>query len=133
MDAATRERVRRRANGRCEYYRLPQAGAPFPVFHIEHIRPKKHGGTDADDNLCLACNFCNFHKSSNLTGIDPATDAITPLFNPRTDAWHEHFAFDEGTIIGRTAIGRATARVLNMNDQERLELRLELLEIGLLD
>src|SRR5438094_10025333 len=128
MDAATRARVRRRSNGRCEYCGLPQAAAPFPVFHVEHIRPKKHGGTDTDGNLCLACNFCNLHKSSNLTGIDPVTDLITPLFNPRTEDWREHFSFEGGTIVGRTATGRVTVRVLNMNDQERLGLRLELLE-----
>src|SRR3989442_15368047 len=123
MDAATRTRVRRRAKNRCEYCHLPQSHAPFPVFHIEHIRPKKHRGADSEDNLCLACNFCNLHKSSNLTGLDPLTDAITPLFNPRKDDWREHFAFDDATIIGRTPVGRVTARVLNMNDQERVELR----------
>jgi hypothetical protein len=132
MDAATRERVRQRANDRCEYCRLPQAGAPFPVFHVEHIRARKHGGKHTDDNLCLACNFCNLHKSSNLTGIDPLTDVITPLFNPRSDQWGEYFSFDDGTIVGRTPVGRVTVRVLNMNDQERLELRVELLERGLL-
>jgi len=133
MDAAARERVRRRANHRCEYCPLPQSGAPFPVFHIEHIRARKHGGSDTDDNLCLACNFCNLHKSSNLAGIDPLTDLISPLFNPRKEDWREHFSFEAGRIVGRTATGRVTVRVLNMNDQERLELRVELLETGLLD
>ena len=66
-------------------------------------------------------------------GIDPLTDVVTRLFNPRSDDWREHFAFDGPRIVGRTPIGRVTVRVLNMNDQERLELRLELLETGLLD
>jgi hypothetical protein len=122
----------RRATDRCEYCRLPQAHFPFSLFHIEHIRPKKHGGKDAEDNLCLACNYCNLHKSSNLTGIEPQTQSITPLFNPRRDQWLEHFAFDAGTIVGLTAIGRATVRVLNMNDPERIELRLEILDSDLL-
>jgi hypothetical protein len=133
MDAAARARVRRRANERCEYCRLRQSQAPFPVFHIEHVRPKKHGGSDAEGNLCLACNFCNLHKSSNLTGIDPLTDSITPLFDPRKDIWQEHFAFDREHIVGRTPVGRVTTRVLNMNDRERLALRLELLHAGMLD
>ena len=128
MDAATREQVRLRAKDRCEYCRLPQAQAPIPLFHIEHIRPKKHGGTDADDNLCLACNYCNLHKGSNLSGIDPLTDSIARLFDPRNDEWSEHFSFHGARIVGRTAVGRATVRVLGMNDRERVELRLHLLE-----
>ena len=133
MDAASRERVWRRASGRCEYCRLRQEQAPFPRFHVEHIRPKKHGGTGAETNLCLACNYCSLHKSSNLTGIDPLTDSTERLFNPRKDHWHEHFAFDGPRIEGPTPIGRATVGVLNMNDSERLELRLELLESGRLE
>ena len=111
MDAATRDRVRLRAAGRCEYCLLPQAHVSFSLFHIEHIRPRKHGGADSEDNLCLACNYCNLHKSSNLTGIDPQTHSITPLFNPRQDHWPEHFAFDAGAIVGLTAVGRVTVRV----------------------
>ena len=128
MDAVTRERVRQRARGRCEYCRLQQTQAPFPAFHVEHIRPKKHGGKDTDENLCLSCNQCNLHKASNLTGIDPSTDSVTNLFNPRRDAWEEHFAFHGALIIGLTPVGRATVQVLNMNDSERVELRRALLE-----
>ena len=130
MDAATRERVRRQAKNHCEYCRLSQGDVPFPLFHIEHVRPRKHGGTDSEENLCLACSHCNLHKSSNLTGMDPLIDSITRLFHPRNDTWSEHFAFEGARILGRTAIGRATVRVLNMNDPERMELRLELLESG---
>jgi hypothetical protein len=132
MDAATRELVRLRANDRCEYCHLPQAQAPIPRFHLEHIRPRKHGGTDADDNLCLACNHCNFHKASNLSGIDPLTDSMVRLFDPRKDAWAQHFCFHGARIIGRTSIGRATVRVLGMNESEQVELRLHLLESGTL-
>ena len=133
MDEATREQVRLRAKDRCEYCRLPQAQAPFPLFHIEHIRPKKHGGTNVAGNLCLACNQCNLHKASNLTGIDPLTDSIARLFDPRNDEWHHHFAFNGARIVGRTAIGRTTVRVLGMNDRERVELRLHLLESSTLE
>jgi hypothetical protein len=133
MDAATRRQVRLRAEERCEYCRLSQAQAPFPLFHVEHVRPKKHGGTDAESNLCLACNHCNLHKASNLTGIDSLTDTIARLFDPRNDDWHQHFAFKGARVVGRTAIGRATVRVLSMNDSERVELRLHLIESGALE
>ena len=130
MDAATRTRVRRRAKNRCEYCHLPQSHAPFPVFHIEHIRPKKHRGSDSENNLCLACNFCNLHKSSNLSGIDLETGSLTPLFDPRTQRWNEHFIFAGATVVGLTPIGRVTVQVLNMNDEERQELRAELISSG---
>jgi 5-methylcytosine-specific restriction endonuclease McrA len=55
MDAATRKLVRQRAEGRCEYCRLPQSAQPFVAFHLEHIIAKQHGGSDASDNLCIAC------------------------------------------------------------------------------
>jgi len=37
---------------------------------------------------------------------------------------------DEEHIIGQSPIGRATVRVLNMNDNERVELRLKLQDSG---
>jgi len=115
--------VRRRAGDRCEYCRLHQDDSPLAALHIEHIRPKKHGGTDHDSNLCLACIDCNLHKGPNLTGVDPSTGQITGLFNPRTEAWEEHFAFDGILLVGLTAVGRTTVRVLDMNSDERLDLR----------
>src|SRR5438445_8020075 len=29
------------------------------AFHVEHILPKQHGGTDDSDTLCYACSECN--------------------------------------------------------------------------
>jgi hypothetical protein len=130
MDAATREFVRRRAGQRCEYCRLPQAAAPFFTFHVEHVRAKQHRGSDEAENLALACPDCNRFKGPNLSAIDPETGDHVPVFNPRTHAWDEHFVVMAAEIIGRTAIGRATAALLNMNQEPRLEMRLELLRNG---
>lgn len=71
---------------------------------------------------------CNLHKASNLSGIDPLTDSIARLFDPRNDEWSDHFSFHGTRIVGRTAVGRATVRVMGMNDRERVELRIHLLE-----
>lgn len=98
----------------------------FARFHIEHIISKKHGGDDDPSNLALACHHCNFHKGSNLTGIDPENGNITQLFHPRKDKWEEHFELREGMLIGLTPTGRATVRVLNMNAVERVQLRSKL-------
>ena len=82
-----------------------------------------HGGSDDLDNLALACIDCNLHKGPNLTGVDPETEAITVLFHPRQHRWDEHFEWRGIHLIGRTAIGRTTVRVLNMNSEDQLSLQ----------
>ena len=84
----------------------------------------QHGGTKQHDNLALACWHCNLKKGPNLAGIDPETGQIVPLFHPRKDKWAEHFAMHVGTLMplgieieGLTPIGRATVRVLGMNER----------------
>jgi len=130
MDAQVRELVRGRAGGECEYCRLKQENLPFAIFHVEHIIPRKHGGSDDVANLALACERCNSYKGPNLTGLDPATGEIVVLFNPRQNRWEEHFRQVDVTIIGLTPIGRATVRVLNMNEAGRLRLRTVLKRYG---
>jgi 5-methylcytosine-specific restriction endonuclease McrA len=124
VNSATRTLVRERAGHRCEYCQTHQEDSPLAALHIEHIRPIKHGGTDDDSNLCLACIDCNLHKGPNLTGFDPLTDAVTPLFHPRQQLWDEHFRWEGIHIVGQTEVGRTTIRVLCMNSDEQLELRM---------
>jgi hypothetical protein len=131
MDQTTKEEVRRRAVGRCEYCHLPEAHALTP-FQIEHVVAKQHRGRDVLGNLAYACLRCNLHKGPNLTGIDPVSKKITRLFNPRRHKWARHFRRDGAYLVGRTAVGRTTVDVLAMNDPERVALRQELLEQGLL-
>ena len=123
MDARTRDLVRRRAGERCEYCRLHQRNSEL-VHHVEHIVAKQHGGSDNPDNLALSCHRCNLHKGPNLTGIDPLTGNVTPLFHPRRELWSEHFVFEGVRIEGITATGRTTVQLLTLNDARRLELRL---------
>ena len=123
MTEAARAFVRQRAANRCEYCHLHQDDSPLAAQHIEHIRPRKHGGSDDESNLCLACIDCNLHKGPNLTGIDPLTGVVTELFHPRRQRWEDHFALDRIYIIGRTAIGRTTIQVLGMNSDDQLSLR----------
>ncbi len=123
MDRATRELVRSRANRRCEYCRIHEDEDLVLPFHVEHIRPKKHGGGDDLSNLALACHHCNLHKGSNLSGVDPDTGQIVTLFDPRIDEWSAHFVERAGNVAGRTAAGRATVVVLSVNRTDRVELR----------
>lgn len=123
MDRATRAAVRERAADACEYCQRTQANSPLLPLQVEHIVPVKHGGSDELDNLALACANCNLHKGPNLTGIDPETDLITPLFDPRRDRWDEHFNWDGLRFVGLTATGRTTVRVLSLNTAARLKVR----------
>ena|ERR1035437_9920835 len=129
MDAATRDLVRRRTAERCEYCRLHQENSEL-VHHVEHIVAKQHGGPDDPSNLALACHRCNLHKGPNLTGIDPQTGQVLPLFYPRHDQWTEHFVLAGARIEGISATGRATVQVLAMNDSRRLDVRREVLKRG---
>ncbi len=124
IDTRLRLLVRERAADSCEYCQRKQVHSPLIRFHIEHIIPQKHGGTDFPENLALACAECNLRKSSDLAGLDPETGELTPLFHPRNDIWLEHFEWSELRLIGKTAIGRTTIRVLDINSAARLRIRM---------
>ncbi len=130
MDATTRQQVRSRAADRCEYCGLPQAAAPVFRFHVEHIHAQQHVRDESLTNLALSCPDCNRYKGPNLSSLNLETRQIVPLFNPRTENWGEHFRFHGPTIIGITLVGQVTVRLLQMNDEERLELRRELMAAG---
>ncbi|HTK77626.1 MAG TPA: HNH endonuclease [Gemmataceae bacterium] len=132
MDAAVRQLVRNRAGERCEYCRLPQAAVPLISFHVEHIIPRQHDGSDDPTNLAFACPWCNRGKGPNLSGRDLETHTVVSLFNPRTQTWTEHFAYRGPIVVGLTPTGRACVRVLAMNRADALELRAWLLREGVL-
>ncbi len=123
MDAVTRRLVEQRAESRCEYCRLPQSAAPLFRFHVDHVTPRQHQADDSLDNLALACPHCNRRKGPNLTSIDPESGRLVPLFNPRTQNWSTHFERSGSELRGLTAVGRATARLLAMNDEEQQAIR----------
>jgi hypothetical protein len=97
---------------------------PLIAFHLDHIVAKQHGGSDDVAVLALACDRCNAYKGPNLASIDPSTETTVLLFNPRIDRWEDHFELRDGQVFGKTPVGRATVRLLNMNAPRRVELRL---------
>ncbi len=126
MNPALRDAVRKRASDRCEYCHLRQADAPFLKHQLEHIIPRQHGGDDNSKNLALACYRFNKFKGPNLSAFDPRTGKLVRLFNPRRQRWRGHFSVRGVLILGRTAIGRATVELLQMNAPKRQSLRREL-------
>jgi hypothetical protein len=130
MDAALAQEVRGRAHDTCEYCLMPQSYYPTP-FQNDHIVARVHSGATALHNLALACLHCNSHKGTNITGIDPKTRKITRLFNPRRQKWMLHFRWDGPLLMGRTAVGRTTIAVLNMNGPFLVGLRQALIREGI--
>jgi len=121
-----RQAVRKRARDRCEYCQIEQGDIPFLKHQIEHVIPKQHKGRDELPNLALACYRCNKFKGPNLTAFDPRSGKLVRLFNPRTLRWSNHFSVRAVLILGRTAVGRATVELLQMNASKRQSLRREL-------
>ena len=99
---------------------------------IDHLIPESQGGPTVSENLWLACRRCNEFKGTQTQAVDPLTDMIVPLFNPRVQSWAVHFAWSEdGTeIIGLTAIGRATVIALRLNNDEIVAARSLWVQVG---
>jgi hypothetical protein len=93
------------------------------TFHVEHTIPRSAGGSDDAGNLALACPSCNLHKSDRTTIVESGSPEPIALFNPRLDAWSDHFEWDEYAIVAKTPIGRATIEALHLNDERRQKIR----------
>jgi 5-methylcytosine-specific restriction endonuclease McrA len=125
-----RERIAARGAFRCEYCLLHQDYA-VKRHEPDHVIPKKHGGSDADENLAWACFQCNRHKGSEVGAVDLDTGHLVRLFNPRQQNWADHFVLDGARIIPLTGIGRVTELVLQFNRPEQLAIREVLIQAGL--
>ncbi|PSB00926.1 HNH endonuclease [Merismopedia glauca] len=112
-----KQAIQERAKYVCEYCHSPER-LSANRFTFDHIIPKSLGGSDDIANLALACRRCNERRYNFVAGIDPQTQAIVSIFNPRQQKWEEHFIWlDRGVIIeGTTPIGRATCIRLDLND-----------------
>lgn len=121
---AVQEQVRRRANYLCEYCHASEKWQYVP-FTVEHVIPVVRGGADSLDNLALACFHCNRKKADKLLAIEPELGTEVALFNPRQNLWNEHFIWsaDSLSIVGLTAIGRATVAALVLNRERVINIR----------
>ena len=72
---------------------VAEDGAPISRATIEHILPRSHGGTDAPENLALACARCNHQKGARLDQRrldDPTLQAVMARLRERRAArWRE--------------------------------------------
>ena len=70
MNSALERLVWQRARSRCEYCRLPQAFSPLP-HAVDHIISQQQHGPTVEENLALACFFCNSYKGPNIAALNP--------------------------------------------------------------
>ena len=126
-----RQQVRQRAAHLCEYCHASEQWQ-YVLFTVDHVVPLVQGGEDSLDNLALACFHCNRRKAAKTTALDPQSNAAVPLFNPRQNAWSEHFIWsaDKVLVIGLTPTGRATVAALDLNRARILNVRAADLVIG---
>lgn len=92
------------------------------TFHVDHVVPQSQGGETTLENLALACPGCNLRKADRTTAVDPLTGEQLPLFHPVRQRW-EHFRFKGYEVEGRTAVGRATVAMLDLNHFRRQRIR----------
>lgn len=119
-----------RAGGRCEYCRVLEYLSHYE-FHLEHIIGQQHGGTSLPENLAYVCSWCNWKKGPNIATILAPGGALIPLFNPRLQNWFDHFEVDSsGLLVGKSPVGRATIRLLELNHAERVRERIEMMTAG---
>ncbi len=121
----------RRAGECCEYCRSQARFSPDP-FSVEHILPSSAGGGDESVNLALSCQGCNNRKYVSVDAVDPVSGETVPLYHPRQERWHDHFAWNEDTslVMGLTPTGRATIAKLQLNREGVVNLRWALHKIG---
>jgi hypothetical protein len=95
-----------------------------------HVIAEKHGGPTSLDNLAWARFYCNRFKGSDLASVDPISNKVVFLFNPREQRWNRQFRLNGALIEGITASERATVALLHLNDPERVAYRLGLIDLG---
>ena len=118
------------AQGYCEYCVVP-SDYSTDFFNFDHIQPISQNGTSKLDNLARTCGICNGSKHDKTEAIDPLSKEMHRLYHPRQDRWKDHFEWSKDTlrIIGKTAIGRATIDLLQVNRKSNINLR-KLLKMG---
>jgi hypothetical protein len=71
----------------------------------------------------LACPGRNLGKADRTEAPDPQSGDLTPLFNPRRDAWSDHFEWGGYEVVPRSPVGRATLAALDLNRSRRIQIR----------
>ena len=130
ISAEIRRKVAARANGVCEYCKLPDT-IYLTSHHIDHIYSEKAGGQTLLSNLAYCCQECNRYKGANIAYYVASADLVVTVFHPRNDIWVDHFRIlSNGMIDPIDLTGEATVELLRLNSPAKISERLFLLELG---
>lgn len=101
-------------------------------FEVDHIIPRARSGANDLSNLAFCCRGCNMRKHTAISGRDPVTGNMAPLFHPRKDRWSDHFCWsvDLVEVVGLTPVGRATISRLGLNREPLVNLRRRMVKTG---
>lgn len=126
-----RRRIAAQAGYRCGYCMTSERLTGIRLT-LDHLIPLATGGLTEESNLWVACRPCNEFKGTQTHAHDPVTGQTVPLFNPRTQVWHENFEWSsDGThIVGLTPIGRATVVALQLNHDLIVRARRQWVKVG---
>jgi len=128
IDEVSRRLVIERAGRRCEYCLIHEDSAGFP-HQIDHVISRKHSGSSGIGNLAFSCILCNRYKGADIASVD-SSGRLVRFFDPRRDAWDEHFKLNGPVIEPLTSVGEVTARMLRLNTAERVIERSLLQSLG---
>lgn len=118
VPADLRRPVEERANSLCEYCLIHESDTLLGC-QVDHVLSEKHGGVTIEENLALACTFCNRAKGTDIGSVS-GKGMYSRFFNPRLDRWHEHFRLDGVRIESISLAGEVTVKVLQFNTTQRL-------------
>jgi len=76
-----RERILRRDSYCCQ-----QCGQDNGSLHIDHIVPRRLGGSDHESNLQTLCQKCNLSKGGRFFSIDKTPPTLHGMFIPQNES-----------------------------------------------
>lgn len=95
MNNFPNQEIFERDNWTCQYCGLSGVGSfeqwNRAWFAIDHVTPKKHGGTDDASNLVVSCHACNSIKGANQCCSVEEGREIIARKNEERKRWYEKY------------------------------------------
>jgi hypothetical protein len=96
MTDRTRLRIWARDKFKCQYCGFDAGASPDAFYRasltVDHLKPKKHGGTDDDKNLKTVCHPCNRFKSQEDLGPVQNVQRFLRLYQREcARPWYDEF------------------------------------------
>lgn len=118
IPAALRRLVVQRADRRCEYCGISQAGQ-VATFHVDHIVPVMAGGETTAENLALACVSCSLRKGARQELVDVETGGVVFIFQSSAAGMERTLCLERGSscwVNGYRSSNGAGACFESLND-----------------